>query len=123
MERNHHEIGDLLERSERELLLQIYDQMPGHPLGAMPPAEEGRIMKIRNWLEGKRIHICAAIGASKKVKGLLKDKKVVNRVNLVSAIADAIISVVGDAPVIMISVLIVKYGMFEFCPNLQFKHL
>ena len=121
MKNNEKEILNLLMNSERELLLMAAQEMPDHFLGVMPPTEEGCIEKMKKWLDEKRIILCVALHASETVMAILKNSKAYNRVNLILAIADAITTIVGGAPVLLISIIIVKNGVLEFCPDFHVK--
>ena len=69
----------------------------------------------RRRLEEKRQQICDKLKQSQLICDFVKGRRICDRVELVSATADIISTILGGLPVLAASTLIVKRGFIELC--------
>lgn len=106
----------LLDSSEDDLLLSLGTAIMGKP--ALPPTMETLIANARHWLSSHRDILVKGVCANTQVRDVVATSGAASRrVDLVAAVADAIVGAVSGVPVVVVSVLLVKEGIHNICVN------
>jgi hypothetical protein len=75
--------------------------------------------KARKWLFYMRKDLSSAVCSNDKIKDLMLNKKSDRLLTLVTAIADAISSLVLPAPPFVVGILLIKEGIYSPCPEFE----
>lgn len=112
------EIEALFVKSDDQLYIEIFEDLPLETLGAVEPPDHVKVQETKSWIDRKRGEICAAIRSDPTVSEHISGKKK-DRVTLVAAIADVLATLFAFIPIFSLAVLIVRQGIDEFCKAAQ----
>lgn len=112
------EIEALFAKSDDQLYIEIFEELPIGTLGATEPPDHEKVRETKSWIDRKRGEICAAVRSDPTVSEHISGKKK-DRVTLVAAIADVLATLFSFVPIFCLAVLIVRQGINEFCKSAQ----
>lgn len=118
MKYDENEVSLLLDKDFEDLLEEFGRGLNNLRLGARPPSRDKSIELARIWLREKKIELCKSLNRSEVIVEYTRNEKGVGRVELFAAIADCISLMLGAPCVVVCSVIILKHGVKEICPDI-----
>lgn len=111
------DIRGLLEKDFDELYVDIGRELYGS--AAFPPPLNQLRQVARVWLQKKRTEIAKVVCLNETIRMLISNQATTDRIVLVTAVSDLIVSIVIGVSPITVGVLLVKEGLKTLCEDNQ----
>lgn len=108
------ELARVLDLDDKALLAELGASLAG-PLAAPMPKHEA-IRRAKAWLKDKRADLVSTVCTSRRIQELCNtEDSLSNRSTLVLAVADLVMTVIGNLPVLTVAALLVREGLNSIC--------